>query len=76
MSIRQRSEMRRARGNSATALLGERRRITGTLHGHRAGLERTQAKQVLRWFRDDVPLRLLATEAGQAISTSYLYLHD
>jgi hypothetical protein len=59
-----------------TALLGEHRRTTGTRKGHRAGSERTQAKLVLRWFRDDAPMRLLAAEAGLAISTGYRYLHE
>ena len=37
---------------------------------------RTQAKLVLRWFRDDPPMRTLALEAGLPISTSYRYLHE
>ncbi|MCI4674473.1 transposase family protein [Candidatus Mycolicibacterium alkanivorans] len=37
---------------------------------------RTQAKLVLRWFGDDAPIRLLAFEAGLAISTCYRYLHE
>jgi len=40
------------------------------------GSERTQAKRVLRWFRDDAPMRLLAAEADLPISTSYRYLHE
>ncbi len=31
---------------------------------------------MLRWFRDDAPLRQLATEAGIGISTAYRYLHE
>ena len=37
---------------------------------------RTQAKLVLRWFRDDPPMRPLALEARLPISTSYRYLHE
>ena len=59
-----------------TALLRGHRREIGTRKGRRAGSERTQAKLVLRWFRDDAPIRLLAAEAGLPISTSYRYLHE
>jgi len=44
--------------------------------GRRAGTVRAQAKLVLRWFRDDAPLRQLAVEAGIGISTGYRYLHE
>lgn len=59
-----------------TALLHAHRRDIGTRVGRRAGTVRTQAKLVLRWFRDDAPIRLLAFEAGLPISTSYRYLHE
>lgn len=59
-----------------TALLRARRREIGTRNGRRTGSERTQAQLVLRWFRDDAPIRLLAAEAGLPISTSYRYLHE
>jgi len=59
-----------------TALLRGHRREIGTRKAPRAGSERTQAKLVLRWFRDDAPMRLLAAEAGLPISTSYRYLHE
>ncbi|MBO0885573.1 MAG: transposase family protein [Mycobacterium sp.] len=59
-----------------TALLCRHRRALGTRKGRRAGSERMQAKMVLRWFRDDAPIRLLAAEAGLAISTAYRYLHE
>lgn len=59
-----------------TGLLREHRREIGTRTGRRAGSERMQAKLVLRWFRDDAPMRVLATEAGLPISTSYRYLHE
>ena len=59
-----------------TALLRTHRREIGTRAGRRAGTARVQAKLVLRWFRDDAPIRLLAAEAGLPISTSYRYLHE
>ncbi|KZS71340.1 hypothetical protein A4G29_02890 [Mycobacterium kansasii] len=59
-----------------TALLRTHRREIGTRTGRRAGSERTQAKLVLRWFRDDPPVRQLAAEAGLPISTTYRYLHE
>jgi DDE superfamily endonuclease len=59
-----------------TALLWAHRREVGTRKGRRAGSERMQAKLVLRWFRDDAPIRLLAVEAPLAISTAYRYLHE
>lgn len=59
-----------------TALLREHRRAVGTRNRRRAGSERTQAKLVLRWFRDDAPIRILAAEATLAISTAYRYLHE
>ena len=59
-----------------TALLHAHRCEIGTRAGRRAGTVRTQAKLVLRWFRDDPPIRTLAFEAGLPISTSYRYLHE
>jgi hypothetical protein len=59
-----------------TALLRAHRHQVGTRKGRRAGSERIQAKLVLRWFRDDAPVRMLAAEAGLPISTSYRYLHE
>ena len=59
-----------------TSLLHAHRRQIGTRTGRRAGTERTQAKMVLRWFRDDAAIRILAAEAGLAISTAYRYLHE
>jgi hypothetical protein len=59
-----------------TALLWAYRREIGTRRGRRAGSERTQAKLVLRWFRDGAPMRVLAAEAGLAISAAYRYLHE
>ena len=59
-----------------TALLRAHRHEIGTRTGRRAGTVRTQAKLVLRWFRDDAAIRPLAAEAGLSISTSYRYLHE
>ena len=59
-----------------TALLRAHRHEIGTRTGRRAGTVRTQAKLVLRWFRDDAAIRTLAAEAGLSISTSYRYLHE
>ena len=59
-----------------TSLLQTHRRRPGARSDLRAGTARTQAKLVLRWFRDDAPLRILAGEAGLPISTSYRYLHE
>ncbi len=61
---------------AVTAWLLEHRRRIGTRLGRRAGTVRTQAKLVLRWFRDAAPLRQLAAEAGIGISTAYRYLHE
>lgn len=57
-----------------TALLHVQRREIRTRAGRRLGTICTQANLVLRWFRDDAPIRLLAMEAGLPISTSYRYL--
>ena len=59
-----------------TGLLWGRRRKIKTPKGSRAGSARTQAKLVLRWFRDDPPMRLLAAESGLTLATSYRYLHE
>lgn len=59
-----------------TALLRAHRRVIGTRAGRRSGTVRTQATLVLRWFRDDAPIRLLAAEAALPISTCYRYLHE
>ncbi|UQX10986.1 hypothetical protein [Candidatus Mycobacterium methanotrophicum] len=46
-----------------TALLRMHRREIGTRTERRAGTARAQAKLVLRWFRDDAAIRILAAEA-------------
>lgn len=59
-----------------TALLHANRRRIGIRPRRCVGTERTQAKLVLRWFRDDAPVRRLAHEGGMPISTVYRYLHE
>ena len=56
--------------------LGEHRRNLGTRKGRRAAGCYRQAVLVLRWFRDDTSLRMLARDAGIGISTAYRYLHQ
>lgn len=58
---------------AVTAWLCAHRRRIRTRVGRRAGTVREQAKLVLRWFRDDAPLRQLAAEAGIGISRAYRY---
>lgn len=59
-----------------TRWLTDHRRRRGTRAGIRAASCRQQAILVLRWFRDDTPIRMLALDAGLAISTAYRYLHE
>ena len=56
--------------------LREHRRSLGTRKGRRAAGCYRQAVLVLRWFRDDTSLRMLARDAGIGISTAYRYLHE
>lgn len=56
-------------------LLQHRRRI-GTPRGSRRASARTQAVMVLRWFRQNSPMRMLARDADLPISTAYRYLHE
>lgn len=56
-------------------LLAHRMRL-GTRRGVRAASCRDQALLVLRWFKDDTSIRLLAMTAGIGISTAYRYLHE
>lgn len=59
----------------AAWLAAHRRRI-GTRTGRRVLGCYRQAVLVLRWFRDDANVRLLARDAGMGISTAYRYLHE
>lgn len=57
--------------------LAAHRRALGTRKGRRAATCYRQAVMVLRWFRDDTRMRMLATDAGLALSTAaYRYLHE
>lgn len=60
--------------------------LTGLLHRHRrahdrrpfqrAGTARTQAKLVLRWFRDNTRVTSLGRDHGLSQATAYRYLHE
>jgi hypothetical protein len=56
-------------------LIAERRR-RGTGIGARAATCRTQAILVLRWFREDTGMPVLARDAGVSRATGYRYLHE
>ena len=56
-------------------LIAERRR-RGTGIGARAATCRTQAILVLRWFREDTGIPVLARDAGVSQATGYRYLHE
>jgi hypothetical protein len=58
------------------AWLATHRRQIGTRTGRRVLGCYRQAVMVLRWFRDDTSVRLLARDAGMGISTVYRYLHE
>src|SRR5215217_4024411 len=55
-------------------LIAERRRGTGI--GARAATAREQAMLVLRWFRQDTGMPILARDAGVSQATGYRYLHE
>lgn len=59
----------------AAWLAAHRRRI-GTRKGRRVLGCYRQAVLVLRWFRDDINVRLLARDARIGISTAYRHLHE
>jgi hypothetical protein len=59
-----------------TDLLIVERRRRGTGMGARAASARDQAMLVLRWFRDDADMKILARDAGISIPTGYRYLHE
>ena len=59
-----------------TDLLIVERRRRGTGIGARAASARDQAMLVLRWFRDDADMKILARDTGISISTGYRYLHE
>jgi hypothetical protein len=59
-----------------TIWLHQHRQDLRTREGIRAANCRTQALMVLRWFRDDTAVRMLAIDARLPISTAYQYLHE
>jgi hypothetical protein len=52
------------------------RHALGTRKGRRAASCYRQALMVLRWFRDDTKMRMLAIDAGLGLSTAYCYLPE
>ena len=56
-------------------LIAERLR-RGTGVGARAASAREQAVLVLRWFREDADMKVLAADSGISLATGYRYLHE
>jgi hypothetical protein len=56
-------------------LIAERLR-RGTGVGSRAASARDQAVLVLRWFREDTDMKVLAADSGISLATGYRYLHE
>ncbi len=56
-------------------LIAERLR-RGTGVGSRAASAREQAVLVLRWFREDADMKVLAADSGISLATGYRYLHE
>ena len=59
-----------------TDLLIVERRRRGTGLGARAASARDQALLVLRWFRDDADIKILARDLTVSVATGYRYLHE
>ena len=59
-----------------TELLIAERLRRGTGVGARAASAREQAVLVLRWFREDADMTVLAADTKISIATGYRYLHD
>src|SRR3954471_4316862 len=59
-----------------TELLVAERRRRGTGVGARAASARDQAILVLRWFREDADMRVLAADTRISLATGYRYLHE
>lgn len=59
-----------------TGWLSEHRLTRGTREGRRAADCRTQALLVLRWFRDDTAMKMLAKDANLSLASGYRYLHE
>lgn len=61
---------------AVTGWLREHRRRHDTRPWQRAATVYVQAVLVLRWFKEDTDLRVLARDAGVSIATAYRYLHE
>src|SRR3954454_3482002 len=59
-----------------TDLLVAERLRQGTGVGSRAAAARTRAILVLRWFREDADMKMLAADSGISLATGYRYLHE
>ena len=59
-----------------TELLVAERLRRGTGVGSRAASARAQAILLLRWFREDADMKVLALDAGVSLATGYRYLHE
>src|SRR3954465_3026388 len=59
-----------------TDLLVAERLRRGTGIGARAASCRTQAVLVLRWFREDADMKVLAADTRISLATGYRYLHE
>jgi DDE superfamily endonuclease len=59
-----------------TELLVAERLRRGTGVGSRAASARDQAILLLRWFREDADMKVLALDAGVSLATGYRYLHE
>src|SRR3954465_2220447 len=59
-----------------TELLVAERLRRGTGVGTRAASCSAQAILVLRWFREDADLKVLAADTGISLATGYRYLHE
>ena len=59
-----------------TDLLIAQRLRCGTPVGSRAASARDQAVLLLRWFREDTAMKVLAGDAGVSLATGYRYLHE
>lgn len=61
---------------AVTGWLREHRRVHDVRPWQRAATVYVQALMVLRWFKEDTDLRILARDAGVSIATAYRYLHE
>lgn len=61
---------------AVTGWLSEHRRVHDARPWQRAATVYVQALMVLRWFKEDTDLRILARDAGVSIATAYRYLHE